>query len=145
MLPVRSFLWPFFVSPFLKLLPFGPRFRHEAVRLLIEYRIHRLCVVQLALGNTVLCVLSQHHIMRYICQQLEKVPCLSLGDTSIGQFDNVPTIGKSTPLADVLELMMTHHLSGIAVVDDSGVVIDHYTRADTRVCLHFRSFAHKYS
>jgi len=107
--------------------------RHEAVRLLIEYRIHRLCVVQLALGNTVLCVLSQHHILRYICQQLDKVPCLSVADSKIGQFKKLPTIRNSTPLVEVLELMMKHKLSGIAVVDDSGVVVGHYTRADTRV------------
>lgn len=69
---------------------------YECVRLLIEYRIHRLCVVQLALGNTVLCVLSHHTILRYLMKQVrlflrvfrvvlvgaarQRIPCYSVLD-----------------------------------------------------------------
>src|SRR5206468_4287728 len=35
---------------------------HEAVRQLLNYRVHRLCVVQLALADTVLRILTNHGI-----------------------------------------------------------------------------------
>lgn len=106
---------------------------YEAVRLLIEYRIHRLCVVQLALGNTVLCVLSYHRILRFLLSSVQKLAeKLSIRASGIGTYSGIITATFETCLEDALNLLITHHVPALPIVDSSGVVIDYYSRSDTR-------------
>lgn len=106
---------------------------YEAVRLLIEYRIHRLCVVQLALGNTVLCVLSYHRILRFLQKEVQKLAeKLSIRTSGIGTYTGIVTATLNTCLEDALNLLITHHVPALPLLDDQGVVVDYYSRSDTR-------------
>ncbi len=42
----------------------------KAVRLLNAHRVHRLCIVQRALANTVLCILEQHRVLEFLREQV---------------------------------------------------------------------------
>lgn len=106
---------------------------YEAVRLLIEYRIHRLCVVQLALGNTVLCVLSYHRILRFLLSTVQKLAeKLSIRASGIGTYSGIVTATFDTSLEDALNLLITHQVPALPIVDNNGIVIDYYSRSDTR-------------
>lgn len=106
---------------------------YEAVRLLIEYRIHRLCVVQLALGNTVLCVLSYHRILRFLQKEVQKLAeKLTIRTSGIGTYTGIITATLGTCLEDALNLLITHHVPALPLLDDKGAVVDYYSRSDTR-------------
>lgn len=105
---------------------------YEALRLLIEYRIHRLCVVQLALGNTVLCVLSYHQILRSLLSKVYHLKDkLSVREAGIGDYGNTKTVTFETRLSEALDILITNELSAVPIVDEAGKVIDYYSRSDT--------------
>jgi len=114
----------------------------EAVRLLIEYRIHRLCVVQLALGNTVLCVLSYHRILRFLLQHAKGLKGLvTVGESGIGNFDkNLRTITYDSPLIEAIDLLVELKLPALPIVNDKKQVVDCFTRTDTRFLAEDRVF-----
>eukprot|EP00462_Mataza_sp_D1_P027893 CAMPEP_0175176814 /NCGR_PEP_ID=MMETSP0087-20121206/34015_1 /TAXON_ID=136419 /ORGANISM="Unknown Unknown, Strain D1" /LENGTH=471 /DNA_ID=CAMNT_0016468673 /DNA_START=58 /DNA_END=1473 /DNA_ORIENTATION=- len=106
----------------------------EAVRLLLEYRVHRLCVVQLDLGNTVLAVLSSFSIMRHLLSNVHhlKPLKLTLKEAAIGQYTQVPTLTYDTPLIEALALLVDGNYSALPIVNSAGCALDYYSRNDSR-------------
>merc|ERR1712179_384773 len=105
---------------------------YEALRLLIEYRIHRLCVVQLALGNTVLCVLSYHQILRSLLSKVYHLKDkLSVREAGIGSFGDTKTVEFETRLSETLDILIANDLSAVPIVDETGKVVEYYSRSDT--------------
>ncbi len=107
---------------------------HEAVRQLLNYRVHRLCVVQLALADTVLRIITNHGILRFLRNNsptslTQNVTVRQLG---IGVYHNLLTLTYATPVIKALELLSAYKVSSIPIVDDAMRPIDVYTRADVR-------------
>lgn len=107
---------------------------HEAVRQLLNYRVHRLCVVQLALADTVLRIITNHGILRFL--RNNSPPALTQSITvrqlGIGVFHNLLTLTYQTPVIKALELLSAYKVSSIPIVDDAMRPVDVYTRSDVR-------------
>lgn len=107
---------------------------HDAVRMLLQYRVHRLCVVQLALADTVLRILTNHGILRFVrnnCRSLQQSN-VTIRDLGIGVFKQLLTVTYDTKLITALELLYNYKISSIPIVDNRGVPIDVYSRSDVR-------------
>jgi len=107
---------------------------HEAVRQLLNYRVHRLCVVQLALADTVLRIITNHGILRFLRNNCptsltQHVTVRQLG---IGVYHNLLTLTYATPVIKALELLSAYKVSSIPIVDAAMRPVDVYTRADVR-------------
>ena len=105
---------------------------HEAVRQLLNYRVHRLCVVQLALADTILRILSNHGILRFLRQSCPQFAHVSIRDLGIGVFDNLVTLSPSTPIHRAMEMLSQYRVSSIPVVDSANRPVDVYSRSDVR-------------
>ena len=105
---------------------------HEAVRQLLNYRVHRLCVVQLALADTILRILSNHGILRFLRQSCPQFYSVSIRDLGIGVFENLVTLTPSTPIGRAMEMLSQYRVSSIPVVDAQNRPIDVYSRSDIR-------------
>ena len=46
---------------------------YDSVKMLVENHIHRVCVVQPILINTVLCVLSHHRVLNFLSKQVHSM------------------------------------------------------------------------
>lgn len=107
---------------------------HDAVRMLLQYRVHRLCVVQLALADTVLRILTNHGILRFVrnnCPSLQSSG-VTIRDLGIGVFKQLLTVTYDTKLITALELLYNYKISSIPIVNDKGIPIDVYSRGDVR-------------
>jgi len=108
----------------------------EAVQLLVRFRVHRLCITQRALPNTVLCLLEHHRILQSILEHLRTetgVADLTLRQLGVGTFDKkITKVPEDTSVIKILDLMAEQHISAVPIVDDKGVAIDVYSRSDVR-------------
>ena len=105
---------------------------HEAVRQLLNYRVHRLCVVQLALADTILRILTNHGILRFLRQCCPQMASVSVRDLGIGVFSNLLTLTYQTPIARAMEMLSMYRVNSIPVVDGAGRPVDVYSRSDVR-------------
>ena len=105
---------------------------HEAVRQLLNYRVHRLCVVQLALADTILRILSNHGILRFLRQTCPQFSAVTIRELGIGVFANLVTLTPSTPISRAMEMLSQYRVSSIPVVDAHSRPIDVYSRSDIR-------------
>ena len=107
---------------------------HEAVRQLLNYRVHRLCVVQLALADTVLRIITNHGILRFLRNNspLDLTNSITIRQLGIGVYHNLLTLTYETPVIKALELLSAYKVSSIPIVDSQMKPVDVYTRADVR-------------
>jgi 5'-AMP-activated protein kinase regulatory gamma subunit len=107
---------------------------HEAVRQLLNYRVHRLCVVQLALADTVLRIITNHGILRFLRNNCPVAlsSAISIRELGIGVFNNLLTLTFQTPVIKALELLSAYKVSSIPIVDEHNRPLDVYSRADVR-------------
>ena len=105
---------------------------HEAVRQLLNYRVHRLCVVQLALADTILRILTNHGILRFLRQCCPQMASVSVRDLGIGVFENLLTLTYQTPISRAMEMLSMYRVNSIPVVDAHGRPVDVYSRSDVR-------------
>lgn len=107
---------------------------HEAVRQLLNYRVHRLCVVQLALADTVLRIITNHGILRFLRNNapLHLASAVTIRQLGIGVFHNLLTLTFQTPVIKALELLSAYKVSSIPIVDEQMRPVDVYTRSDVR-------------
>lgn len=126
------------------------------VRTMCQQRIHRLCVIEKARENSILCVLTLHRLARFLLAHLGDAPFMSLtlkelgvrlrlcprlrprasppprGAAQIGTFGpHIKTISFSTPLTEALDLMHFNRISGLPIVE-GGRAEDVYSRSDVR-------------
>lgn len=107
---------------------------HEAVRQLLNYRVHRLCVVQLALADTVLRIITNHGILRFLRNNspMELTNSITIRQLGIGVYHNLLTLTYQTPVIKALELLSAYKVSSIPIVDAQMKPVDVYTRSDVR-------------
>lgn len=107
---------------------------HEAVRQLLNYRVHRLCVVQLALADTVLRIITNHGILRFLRNNcpVELSSSITVRELGIGVFNNLLTLTFQTPVIKALELLSAYKVSSIPIVDEDNRPVDVYSRSDVR-------------
>ncbi|XP_063035238.1 5'-AMP-activated protein kinase subunit gamma-1 isoform X1 [Melospiza melodia melodia] len=106
----------------------------DAVSSLIRNKIHRLPVIDPASGNT-LYILTHKRILKFLKLFISEVPkpefmARSLEELQIGTYRNIAVVGTSTPIYVALGIFVQHRVSALPVVDESGRVVDIYSKFD---------------
>ncbi|NWZ87472.1 AAKG1 kinase, partial [Poecile atricapillus] len=106
----------------------------DAVSSLIRNKIHRLPVIDPDSGNT-LYILTHKRILKFLKLFIAEVPkpefmARTLEELQIGTYSNIAVVGTSTPIYVALGIFVQHRVSALPVVDDSGRVVDIYSKFD---------------
>ncbi|GAB0201480.1 5'-AMP-activated protein kinase subunit gamma-1 [Grus japonensis] len=106
----------------------------DAVSSLIRNKIHRLPVIDPDSGNT-LYILTHKRILKFLKLFIAEVPkpefmAKTLEELRIGTYSNIAVVRTSTPIYVALGIFVQHRVSALPVVDDSGRVVDIYSKFD---------------
>ncbi|OPJ76202.1 hypothetical protein AV530_004154 [Patagioenas fasciata monilis] len=109
----------------------------DAVSSLIRNKIHRLPVIDPDSGNT-LYILTHKRILKFLKLFIAEVPkpefmAKTLEELQIGTYSNIAMVRTSTPIYVALGIFVQHRVSALPVVDDSGRVVDIYSKFDVIV------------
>ncbi|BFY98004.1 hypothetical protein BsWGS_01044 [Bradybaena similaris] len=106
----------------------------DAIKTLIESRVHRLPVIDETTGNAIY-ILTHKRILRFLHLYIKELPQPafmkgSIVDLGIGTFENVITATPETPLITALNMFVEHRISALPVINSSGQVINIYAKFD---------------
>jgi 5'-AMP-activated protein kinase regulatory gamma subunit len=106
----------------------------QAIRSLIENKVHRLPVIDQRTGNA-LYVLTHKRILRFLYLYIYDLPSPSfmqrtIEELGIGTYENIATAKPATPLIVALQMFVERRISALPVVDDEGRVVDIYAKFD---------------
>ncbi|CAM4677227.1 5'-AMP-activated protein kinase subunit gamma-1 isoform X1 [Caretta caretta] len=106
----------------------------DAVSSLIRNKIHRLPVVDPDSGNT-LYILTHKRILKFLKLFIAEVPRpefmgKTLEQLKIGTYANIALVRANTPLYVALGIFVQRRVSALPVVDESGRVVDIYSKFD---------------
>ncbi|XP_061470772.1 5'-AMP-activated protein kinase subunit gamma-1 isoform X1 [Rhineura floridana] len=107
---------------------------YDAVTSLIRNKIHRLPVIDPESGNT-LYILTHKRILKFLklfIAEFSKPEFMSktLEELKIGTYENIAMVHTNTPVYVALGIFVQHRVSALPVVDDSGRVVDIYSKFD---------------
>jgi 5'-AMP-activated protein kinase, regulatory gamma subunit len=108
---------------------------------LIRHKIHRAPLLDRE-QNVILAVLTHRIIVRFLMANIAEIGELTLidwpvGELGIGTFGPVATCLLDTPLIGVLHMLSSMKISALPVVDERGVVVDVYSKADVMALVKF--------
>ncbi|KAM8975862.1 5'-AMP-activated protein kinase subunit gamma-1 [Pelodytes ibericus] len=106
----------------------------DAVSSLIKNRIHRLPVISPDSGNT-LYILTHKRILKFLklfMSEIDKPAFVTqtLKELAIGTYDNIALVHTNTPVYVALGIFVQRRVSALPVVDESGRVVDIYSKFD---------------
>ncbi|KAJ7322146.1 hypothetical protein JRQ81_018433 [Phrynocephalus forsythii] len=106
----------------------------DAVYSLIKNRIHRLPVIDPVSGNA-LYILTHKRILKFLQLFVSEMPKpafmkKNLDELGIGTYDNIAYIHPDTPIIKALNIFVDRRISALPVVDESGKVVDIYSKFD---------------
>uniref|UniRef100_A0A2K6K2L6 Protein kinase AMP-activated non-catalytic subunit gamma 2 n=1 Tax=Rhinopithecus bieti TaxID=61621 RepID=A0A2K6K2L6_RHIBE len=105
----------------------------DAVYSLIKNKIHRLPVIDPISGNA-LYILTHKRILKFL-QLMSDMPKpafmkQNLDELGIGTYHNIAFIHPDTPIIKALNIFVERRISALPVVDESGKVVDIYSKFD---------------
>jgi len=105
----------------------------EAIRLMIEWKTHRLPVVDA--GGELVTILSQSRVASHFAQHL---PLFSFSGSRIGDLPDfitrdVVSVKNDQKTIDAFKLIRDKNVNGVAVLDDSGKLMGNLSASDLRV------------
>ncbi|XP_031418726.1 5'-AMP-activated protein kinase subunit gamma-1-like isoform X3 [Clupea harengus] len=106
----------------------------DAVYSLIKNKIHRLPIIDPVTGNA-LYILTHKRVLKFLQLFMCEMPKpafmkQTLGEMGIGTYTNIAFIHPNTPVIKALNLFVERRVSALPVVDDSGKVVDIYSKFD---------------
>ncbi|XP_069548117.1 5'-AMP-activated protein kinase subunit gamma-1-like isoform X1 [Brachyistius frenatus] len=106
----------------------------DAVYTLIKNKIHRLPVIDPVTGNA-LYILTHKRILKFLQLFMCEMPKpafmkQTLGELGIGTYRDIAFIHPDTPIIKALNIFVERRVSALPVVDDSGKVVDIYSKFD---------------
>ncbi|XP_051970133.1 5'-AMP-activated protein kinase subunit gamma-1-like isoform X4 [Xyrauchen texanus] len=106
----------------------------DAVYSLIKNKIHRLPVIDPVSGNA-LYILTHKRILKFLQLFVCEMPKpafmkQTLEELSIGTYSNIAFIHPDTPIITALSIFVKRRVSALPVVDESGKVVDIYSKFD---------------
>uniref|UniRef100_A0A8C1ULE5 Protein kinase, AMP-activated, gamma 2 non-catalytic subunit a n=1 Tax=Cyprinus carpio TaxID=7962 RepID=A0A8C1ULE5_CYPCA len=118
----------------------SPMVRNSALRIfdavysLIKNKIHRLPVIDPVSGNA-LYILTHKRILKFLQLFVCEMPKpafmkQTLEELSIGTYSNIAFIHPDTPIIKALSIFVERRVSALPVVDESGKVVDIYSKFD---------------
>ncbi|XP_059201062.1 5'-AMP-activated protein kinase subunit gamma-1-like isoform X1 [Centropristis striata] len=106
----------------------------DAVYTLIKNKIHRLPVIDPITGNA-LYILTHKRILKFLQLFMCEMPKpafmkQTLGELGIGTYHDIAFIHPNTPIIKALNIFVERRVSALPVVDESGKVVDIYSKFD---------------
>ncbi|XP_053115999.1 5'-AMP-activated protein kinase subunit gamma-2 isoform X5 [Hemicordylus capensis] len=106
----------------------------DAVYSLIKNKIHRLPVIDPVSGNA-LYILTHKRILKFLQLFVSEMPKpafmkKNLDELGIGTYHNIAFIHPDTPIIKALNIFVDRRISALPVVDESGKVVDIYSKFD---------------
>ncbi|XP_075953549.1 5'-AMP-activated protein kinase subunit gamma-1-like [Anarhichas minor] len=106
----------------------------DAVYTLIKNKIHRLPVIDPVTGNA-LYILTHKRILKFLQLFMCEMPKpafmkQTLGELGIGSYHDIAFIHPNTPIIKALKIFVERRVSALPVVDESGKVVDIYSKFD---------------
>ncbi|OCT75479.1 hypothetical protein XELAEV_18030658mg [Xenopus laevis] len=106
----------------------------DAVYSLIKNKIHRLPVIDPVSGNA-LYILTHKRILKFLQLFVSEMPKpafmkQNLEELGIGTYHNIAFIHPHTPIIKALNIFVERRVSALPVVDESGKVVDIYSKFD---------------
>ncbi|KAM5303236.1 5'-AMP-activated protein kinase subunit gamma-2 isoform 5-T5 [Glossophaga mutica] len=106
----------------------------DAVYSLIKNKIHRLPVIDPISGNA-LYILTHKRILKFLQLFMSDMPKpafmkQNLDALGIGTYHNIAFIHPDTPIIKALSVFVERRVSALPVVDESGKVVDIYSKFD---------------
>ncbi|KAK1171989.1 5'-AMP-activated protein kinase subunit gamma-2a isoform X1 [Acipenser oxyrinchus oxyrinchus] len=106
----------------------------DAVYSLIKNKIHRLPVIDPVSGNA-LYILTHKRILKFLQLFVSEMPKpafmkQNLEELGIGTYHNIAYIYPDTPIIKALNIFADRRVSALPVVDESGKVVDIYSKFD---------------
>ncbi|XP_015210181.1 5'-AMP-activated protein kinase subunit gamma-2a isoform X4 [Lepisosteus oculatus] len=106
----------------------------DAVYSLIKNKIHRLPVIDPVSGNA-LYILTHKRILKFLQLFVSEMPKpafmkQTLEELGIGTYNNIAFIHPDTPIIKALNIFVDRRVSALPVVDESGKVVDIYSKFD---------------
>ncbi|XP_060681137.1 5'-AMP-activated protein kinase subunit gamma-2a isoform X1 [Hemiscyllium ocellatum] len=106
----------------------------DAVYSLIKNKIHRLPVIDPISGNA-LYILTHKRILKFLQLFVSEMPKpafmkKTLEELGIGTYLNIAFIHPNTPIIKALSIFVERRVSALPVVDESGKVVDIYSKFD---------------
>ncbi|XP_076748563.1 SNF4/AMP-activated protein kinase gamma subunit [Xylocopa sonorina] len=107
---------------------------YEAIKTLIQNRIHRLPVIDPDTGN-VLYILTHKRILRFLFLYIHELPKPSftsktLRELRIGTFDNIETATEETSIILALKKFVERRVSALPIIDAEGKLVNIYSKFD---------------
>ncbi|KAK0156881.1 hypothetical protein PV328_012168, partial [Microctonus aethiopoides] len=107
---------------------------YDAIKTLIQNRIHRLPVIDPDTGN-VLYILTHKRILRFLFLYIQELPRPSfvnktLGELRIGTYDNIETATEDTSIILALKKFVERRVSALPIIDADGKLVDIYSKFD---------------
>ncbi|XP_029444296.1 5'-AMP-activated protein kinase subunit gamma-2 isoform X8 [Rhinatrema bivittatum] len=106
----------------------------DAVYSLIKNKIHRLPVIDPVSGNA-LYILTHKRILKFLQLFVSEMPKpafmkMNLEELGIGTYHSIAFIHPHTPIIKALNIFVERRVSALPVVDESGKVVDIYSKFD---------------
>ncbi|KAG5874629.1 hypothetical protein JTB14_009800 [Gonioctena quinquepunctata] len=107
---------------------------YDAIRTLIDNRIHRLPVIDQETGN-VLYILTHKRILRFLFLYINELPKPSfmhkpLSELKIGSYEDIETASEETTIILALKKFVERRVSALPVIDSEGRLVDIYAKFD---------------
>nr|XP_012148367.1 PREDICTED: uncharacterized protein LOC100882269 isoform X2 [Megachile rotundata]XP_012148368.1 PREDICTED: uncharacterized protein LOC100882269 isoform X2 [Megachile rotundata]XP_012148369.1 PREDICTED: uncharacterized protein LOC100882269 isoform X3 [Megachile rotundata] len=107
---------------------------YEAIKTLIQNRIHRLPVIDPDTGN-VLYILTHKRILRFLFLYIHELPKPSFTDKTlrelrIGTFENIETATEETSIILALKKFVERRVSALPIIDSEGKLVNIYSKFD---------------
>ncbi|KAK4879544.1 hypothetical protein RN001_007690 [Aquatica leii] len=107
---------------------------YDAIKTLINNRIHRLPVIDPDTGN-VLYILTHKRILRFLFLYINELPKPSymnktLRETKIGTYDDIEIAYEDTSIIVALKKFVERRVSALPLVDSQGRLVDIYAKFD---------------
>jgi len=106
----------------------------DAIKMLIENKIHRLPVIDPETGN-VLYILTHKRLLKFLYLYIHDLPKPSylnktIQELEIGSYSNIEVAHHSTPIIEALGKFVNRRISALPIVDGDGKLIDIYAKFD---------------
>ncbi|CAI7994417.1 5'-AMP-activated protein kinase subunit gamma-2, partial [Geodia barretti] len=128
---------------------------YDAVKKLVEGKIHRLPVIDQKTGNS-LYILTHKRLLHFLYINVWSSPPIlrtfhellslqflekqqpsymqkSIGELGIGTFDNIATACENTPIIVALNTFHERRVSALPIIDAAGKAVDIYAKFDVIV------------
>lgn len=107
---------------------------YQAVRHLIEHKIHRLAVIDSETGNAIY-IITHKRLLHFLHENfrgqiMPQFMTKTIKELSIGTFQNIAMIQEDTPVIVALNVFTERRVSALPIVDEQGRVVDIYAKFD---------------